>query len=155
MIRDMNTQIPLSSYHELSDNLTRMAELFYFPTKYWDVNRVVMEFVKGPPSLWRRRKLDVSLLHHDTRSSLRSFRNMYLLKTIQHHRNHTIWLLCAFVMALQACGSPCSPEIWLRNSSELGDFAPGVPVLKAHLHRVGSTSRNAEYLRSIGTDVRV
>ena len=35
-------------------------------------------------------------------SSLKSFTNIYLLRVIHPYRNHTIWLLCAPTIALQA-----------------------------------------------------
>ncbi len=54
-------------------------------------------------------------------TSFRSFITMYRLSVIQPHRNHTIWLLCALIMAFHAVAMllPLPTRLFI-NTSPLG-----------------------------------
>lgn len=86
-----------------------------------------------------------------TFSNLKSLTTMYRLSPIHPHRNHLIWLLCAFVIAFCAILTSWGA---LKKSSGDG-WSPICFLLIAILSILDTPSRKLVYFRNIEIVVRV
>lgn len=104
-------------------------------------------------------------LYH-TGSSLKSFMNIYLDTVIQPHRNHTIWLTWALVIASRAVAHPLAPKPCMKAKAggclavsliltPLGPVPLALHESRAAVPNVARTSSMPVYLRIMLMEVNV